>query len=78
MAARIISGPFRVRVGVRVSVRGWVGSTPVPLSDQEVLSARKGEQPTAPNIRAATLLGELSAGSYSGKSIPGMYHRYDA
>ena len=34
-----ISGPFWVRVGVRVRVRarvrvrGWVGSTPVPLSD---------------------------------------------
>ena len=55
-----ISGPFWVRVGVRVRVgvgvrvraRGWVGSTPVPLSDQGVLSARKREQPTAPKILA--------------------------
>ena len=58
-----MSGPFWARVGVRVRararVRGWVGSTPVPLSDHEVLSARKREQPTAPKIRAANLLGEL-------------------
>ena len=41
-----ISRPFWVRIGVRVRVRvrarardrGWVGSTPVPRSDQEVLS----------------------------------------
>ena len=50
----------RVRVRVGVRARGWVGSTPVPLSDQEVLSARKREQPTAPTIRAANLLGELA------------------
>ena len=38
-----ISGPFwvrvgvgiRVRAGVRARVRGWVESTPVPLSDQD-------------------------------------------
>ena len=48
-----------VRVRIRVRAKGWVGSTPVPLSDQEVLSARKREQPTAPKIRATNLLGEL-------------------
>ena len=49
-------------VRVRARVKGWVGSTPpVPLSDQDVLSARKREQPTAPKIRAANLLGELLA-----------------
>ena len=59
-----ISGPFWVRVGVRVRVgarvRGWVGSAPVPLFDQEVLSARKRAQPTAPKIPPANLLGELA------------------
>ena len=50
-------GLFRVRVGVRV--RGWVGPTPVPLSDQEVLSAGKREQPTTPKTRAANLVDEL-------------------
>ena len=60
-----IPGPFWVRVGVRVRVRvrvrarGWVGSTRIPSSDQELLSARKRKQPTAPKIRAANLLGEL-------------------
>ena len=49
-------------VRVRARVKGWVGSTPpVPLSDQDVLSARKREQPTAPKIRAANLLGELTS-----------------
>ena len=60
--AAAVVGPVLVRVGVRdrVRVTGWVGSTtPVPLSDQEVLSARKREQPTAPKIRAVNLLGEL-------------------
>ena len=48
-----ISGPFWVRVGVRDRVRGrgrvrgWVGSTAVSRSGQEVLSARKREQRTA-------------------------------
>ena len=66
-----VSRPFLVRFGsglgsglglvrVRVRARGWVGSTPVPLSDQEVLFARKREQATAPKIRAANLLGELN------------------
>ena len=32
-----VSGPFWVLVGVRVRVRGWVGSSPVPRSHQEVL-----------------------------------------
>ena len=49
----------RVRVRVGVRERGWVGSMPVPRSDQKVLSARKREQPTAPKIRAANLVGEL-------------------
>ena len=49
----------RATVRVRFSVREWVGSTPAPRSDQEVLSARKREQPTAPKIRPANLLGEL-------------------
>ena len=49
----------RARARVRARVRGWVfGSKPVPLSDQEVFSAREREQPTAPKIRAASLLGE--------------------
>ena len=43
-----------------VRARGWVGSTPVPISHQVVLPARKREQPTAPKIRAANFLGELS------------------
>ena len=69
-----ISGAFWVRVGVRVRVkvrvrvtfraRGWVSSTPVPLSDQEALSACKREQPTAPKIRAANLLSELCVGAF--------------
>ena len=63
-----ISRPFWVRVGVRVRVRArarrWVGTTPVPLSDQEVLFARKREQSTIPTIRAANLLGELTFVSY--------------
>ena len=49
-------------VGVRVRIRAWVGS-PVPLSDQEVLSARKRKQAAAPQIRAAKFLGELHADS---------------
>ena len=58
-----VSRPFLVGVGVRVRVRvrtrGWVGSTPVPRSYQEVLSAREREQPTAPKIRAANSFGNL-------------------
>ena len=50
---------MRVRVRVRARLWGWVGSTLVPLSDQEVLSARICEQPTAPKTRAANLIGEL-------------------
>ena len=67
------SGPFWIRVGVRdkvrfggqiwARVRGWVGSMSVPLSDQEVLSARNSEQPTAPKVRAANMFGELKSNS---------------
>ena len=51
---------LRLRLRLRLSgrVRGWVGSTSVPRSDQRFL-ARRREQPTAPNIRAANLLGKL-------------------
>ena len=51
-----VSGPFWVWVGARVTarVRGWVGSTPVPRSDQEELSARKRKQPTGPKIGRPT------------------------
>ena len=39
---------------------GGLGLHPYLYIDQEVFSARKREQPTAPKIRATNLLGELS------------------
>ena len=46
-------------LGLGLRFRRGVGSTPVPRSHQEMLTARKREKPTAPKIRATRSLGEL-------------------
>ena len=54
-----VSRRFWSGLGLGLGFRRGVGSTPVPRSHQERLTARKREKPTAPKIRATRSLGEL-------------------